>query len=422
MEREQNYVIGFDLGRKYAQISYVSFEGDEGDVYNIPVCLCKRTGANQWFYGEAALKYAASGKGTLLKDLLQLAVEEETIVIDEREMDPSDLLTLFVRNCLSGLGLYRENVRVKAIVLSVDELSPKVLSVLKRVERGAMSGFEGVYFEPKVESLFYYTIHQPKELWSYQVDVLDFSDGFLKTYCVEMNHRTRPILTTVEDRVYREISEPEESLSITQKDRYLEELDEKLCALVEQLLEGKIVTSIYLVGKLFEKEWYPKTLKLLCRNRRVFQGSNLYSKGACLGGMEKILPGETAEAYLYLGKEKLKADIGVIRMEQGKKITEIMLKGGKNWFESETEFAFLPGEDLHLPIVIIPLDGSAERVVPIVLPEIKNRDIKSLKFVCRLSMRSEKELKVEVEDVGLGAFYKPGGRKYEEIILLGGGL
>lgn len=422
MEAENNYVIGFDLGKRYAQISYVSFEGDEGDLYNIPVCLCKRNGANQWFYGEEALKFAATGKGTLVRDLAELVKKGEPVPVDDREMDPADLLALFIRDSLSRMGAYEEGVGVKAMVLSVDELSPVMLEALKRVESAVMADFEGVYFEAKVESLFYYTIHQPKELWSYQVVVLDLSDGFLKLYRVEMNHKSRPILTTIEDSVEEDIVIPEEFPSIMEKDRYLEETDEKLYQLMEQFLEGQIVTSIYLIGKDFEKEWYPRTLKLLCRNRRVFRGSNLYSKGACLCGMEKIAPGETAKAYLYLGREKLKSDIGVVRMDQGKLVKEILIRGGANWFEAGAQFAFLPGEDYHLPIFIEPLDHSGGRVVPVVLPQIKGRDIKSMKFLCRLSMKSEKELRVEIEDAGMGAFYQSAGKRYEEIISLGGSL
>lgn len=422
MEKDVNYIIGFDLGIKYAQISFVSFEGEEGDVYNIPVCLCKRNGANQWFYGEEAQKFAAGGKGVLIRDLTALAVSGDMVSIDGKETDPVDLLTLFIKNSLSAIGVYKETAAVKAIVISVDELSPRMLSVLERVKAGAMRNFEGVYFEAKVESLFYYTIHQPKELWSYEVGVVDFSDGYLKTYRVEMNHKSKPILTTIEDKIYEDVTIPEEFPSIMERDRYLAQTDEKLYEIMEGFLEGRIVTSIYLTGRIFEKEWYPKTLKLLCKNRRVFGGSNLYSKGACLGGMEKIAPGENAKAYLYLGKEKLKANIGVYRMEQGKQIREILLEGGVNWFEAKAEFVFMPGEDYHLPIVIVPLDGVRERVVPIVLPEFAGRDKKSLKFICRLSMRSEKELAVEIEDGGFGDFYKPMGRKFEEIILLGGSL
>lgn len=421
MAEEKHYVVGFDLGKRYAQISYVSFEGDEGDVYNIPVCLCKRSGANQWFCGEEAEKYAASGKGMPIRDLFGLIRDGGTVTLEERETDPADLLALFIRNGLSQAGMYAEGVTVRALVLSVNELTPTVLDGLLRAA-GLLSGIEGVYFETRAESLFYYTIHQPKELWSYEVVAPDLSDGFLKLYRVGMRQKARPILTTIEESVHREICIPDRFPSIAEKDRYLAETDERLYTLMESFLEGRIVTGVYLIGQDFEKEWYKKTLKLLCHNRRVFQGCNLYSKGACLCGMGKIAPDETADAYLYLGKEKLRADIGIVRLDQGKPVKEILLRGGVNWFEAKAQFTFLPGEDGKLPIVLAPLDGGGERITPVVLPEMKGRDRKSLKFTCRLSMKSETELRVEIEDAGMGVFCQSDGRHYEEIITLGGSL
>lgn len=421
MNETKNYIIGFDLENEYAQISFVTFEGEEGDIYNIPVCICKGNEANRWFYGTEAQKFAASGKSRLVEHLLAAALREETIRIDGQEMDAVSLLILFIRDSLSRLRVYKEAACVKALVLSVDCLTPEMVRLMEKV-KAALKEFENVFFEPKVESLFYYTIHQPKELWSYEVGVLDFSEMYLRTYRVEMNHKSRPIVTTIDSGEYKEIRIPKEFPSIMEQDRYLEKLDEKVRDVMEEFLEGHIVTSIYLTGKIFEKEWCPKTLKLICRNRRVFSGSNLYSKGACLSGMERIAPGENAKAYLYLGREKLKVNIGVLRMEQGKIVREILLDGGTNWFEAAAEFTFMPGEDMHLPIVLIPPGGGRERVVPVVLPEIKDRDMKSLRFRCSLSMKSENELSVVVEDMGLGMFYPPDGKRYEELISLGGSL
>ena len=420
MEKKQNYIIGLDLGESYAQVSYVSFEGEEGDKYNIPMCLCKRNGANQWLYGEEALRFAATGKGVAVNNLLSLALAGESVIVEDKEADPVELLDLFIKNALLSLGVYEEGVCVKVLAVSLDELTPRVLEIFERMKGGSMRNFEEVYLVTKEESLFYYMVHQPKELRSYESLVLDLSGNTLKTYRIEMNYRTKPILTTIEEAIHEEISIPNEFASIMEKDRYLEETDAKLYEIMSGMLEGKIVTGVYLVGKIFEKEWCPLTLKLLCKNRRVFGGSNLYSKGACLGGMEKIAPGETAGAYVYLGKEKLKSDIGVCRMEQGRNVVDILLHGGINWFDASVSFTFMPGEDHHLPIVIAPMDGSKERVVPVVLPEFADRDVKSLKFACKLSMRTDKELAVEIEDIGFGEFYKPTGRKFEEIILLGG--
>ena len=54
-------IVGYELGNEYCQISYaVSAESDVEtlsqvageEVYDIPTVLCKRYGANQWFYGR----------------------------------------------------------------------------------------------------------------------------------------------------------------------------------------------------------------------------------------------------------------------------------------------------------------------------------------------------------------------------------
>ena len=78
----------------------------------------------------------------------------------------------------------------------------------------------------------------------------------------------------------------------------------------------------------------------------------------------------------------------------------------------------MPGEDGKMPIVITPLADKRQRIVPVILPTIVNRDIKSLKFRCLLRMRSANELVVEVEDAGLGEFFAPTNKRYQEIISL----
>ena len=150
----------------------------------------------------------------------------------------------------------------------------------------------------------------------------------------------------------------------------------------------------------------------------MFGGSNLYSKGACLLGMERLSPGKEAQEYLYLSKDKLSADIGVAVMQGGKTVVHNLLNGGEKWFEVKKEFEFMPGEDGKMPIVITPLADKRQRIVPVILPTIVNRDIKSLKFRCLLRMKSANELVVEVEDAGLGEFFAPTNKRYQEIISL----
>ena len=200
--------------------------------------------------------------------------------------------------------------------------------------------------------------------------------------------------------------------------RLKDENKEENARQMKEKLEGKIVTSVYLIGTVFEKDWYPESKKLLCKNRRVFGGSNLYSKGACLGGMEKILPGENDKAYIYLGKEKCAYNIAVPVMQNGRACERVMISGGTNWFEAKAEFTFMPDADFHLPILLHSLDGKEHRTVPVVLPKIAGRDEKNTRYRCQLSMKSARELVVHIADGGFGELFKTTGKEYEEIIAL----
>lgn len=424
MSEERQYVIGLDLGKKYAQISYRYSDGEEGELTHIPVCLCKRTGANQWFYGKEAQRFAASGKGILIENFYEKDTDhgDDSIMVEDQEMARGELLYLFVRHCLSQAKPYKEQTKGKSLVISVESLTDSMLTMLGLVRQRLKEAFEEVGFEPRVESLFHFVVHQPKELRSYETGVVDFSHDHLETYRVEMNQKTKPVLTSISKQAFAKINIPKQFASLMDQDEYLAQLDEKLKNVMDTFLEGRIVTGVYLTGKALEKEWYPETTKLLCRNRRVFLDSTLYAKGACLGALSRLGWEESEKEYLYLGEGKLKEHIGVVDMEQGKQAMKVLLEGGCNWFEAKAEFLFMPGADGHLPIVLKPLDGTKERIVPLVLPEMKDRDPKSLRFRCSLSMKSDQELLVRVEDEGFGDFYSPSGRRYEEVIFLGGGL
>ncbi|MCH5281615.1 MAG: hypothetical protein J1E61_09120 [Lachnospiraceae bacterium] len=424
MSEKKQYAVGIDLGKKYAQISYRYLSGEEGEITHVPLCLCKRIGANQWFYGEEAQRFAASGKGILIENFYGKDTDrgDDGIMVEEKEMERGELLWLFVRHCLSRVLPYKENAEGKSLVITVESLTEPMLHELRLIKQKLQDEFEEISFEPRMESLFHYVVHQPKELQSYETCVVDFSHDHLEIYRVEMKQKTRPVLTSISKQVYTNVNIPRQFGSIKDKDAYMAKLDEKMEDVLNGFMEGRIVTSAYLTGKALEKEWYPETIKLLCRNRRVFLDSVLYAKGACLGALSRLGHGESEKGYLYLGEGKLKEHIGVVDMEQGKQTIKILMEGGCNWFEAKTEFLFMPGEDGHLPIVLKPLNGAKERIVPLVLPDRKERDLKSLRYRCSLSMKSERELLVQVEDVGFGEFYGPSGKRYEEVILLGGGL
>ena len=318
-------VVGYDLGRDNAQISYCGLEESEpepvsavagGEQYNIPMVLCKRIGVGQWYYGKEALKFAGEGNGILIEDILTLAERGEDVLVDGEAYDPAALLTLFVKRSLSLLNIRVSLSQIEAFMFTVEELTPRMVDVLGKVSAGLQLRDARVSFQSHLESFYAYTLHQGKELWMNDVLIFEYTD-LLRVLHFSCNRNTSPKVVFIEEVKYPEMTrrvwrdEPEV------KEQQRTELDLIFLHLAGECLEGKTVSSIYLLGDGFKEDWARESLKFLCKNRRVFQGNNLYSKGACYGIGERIKPGKEWKEYVYLGADKLKSNIGMKALRLG---------------------------------------------------------------------------------------------------------
>ena len=45
--------------------------------------------------------------------------------------------------------------------------------------------------------------------------------------------------------------------------------DESFKSMIENVFEKKVISSVYLTGEGFEKNWYPNSLRVLCNGRRA---------------------------------------------------------------------------------------------------------------------------------------------------------
>ena len=135
-------IVGYDLGKKNAQISYCSAQSKGVEtapsvagtqVYNIPVALCKKYQVNQWLYGKEALRAAQADEGILVEDLVQLALDGEPVRIDGESYYPEALLTLFLKKSLSLLAPIGPVERIGAFLLTCEELDGDMVNMLQNV-------------------------------------------------------------------------------------------------------------------------------------------------------------------------------------------------------------------------------------------------------------------------------------------------
>ena len=182
---------------------------------------------------------------------------------------------------------------------------------------------------------------------------------------------------------------------------------------------GGATGSIFLIGDGFGGDWMKESLRFLCRGRRVFQGNNLFSKGACCGMQERMAPTETGGRYVFLGKDKLKANVGMRILRQGQDSYYALLDAGTNWYEAErtTEVYLQDGNELMLVVTpLIRKDGAPEKggkLFRIVLEGLAG-SIARLKL--HFFLKEENCLAVEAEDLGFGEFRVSSGRVWREDI------
>lgn len=392
----EKVIVGYDLGNKYAQIScYVTGSEEEirtlssvagSSVYTIPLALSKRQGVNQWFYGSEAIRYAGEEEGILVENLLKLARDGEPVQIDGAPIDPVALLTLFLKRSLGLLSQVTNTERIGALMITCEELDHRMLEVLTTATEGLHLKTDQICFQSHVESFYYYNLYQPEELWRHKTILCEYGDASIRTYCMECNRHTTPVVAYMEEREF--------PFPVPESDEKMQEIAKKLC-------ENQMISSVYLIGEAFSRDWMKESLRYLCKGRRVFQGNNLFSKGACYGMMERLTPGENGKNHVFLGKDKLKSNIGMKVLRQGEESYQALLDAGINWYEAQNTMEFYLLEGRAVEILITSLTGKGNRIARIVPEELQEGIIR---LRISVEMRDDTHLKVELEDLGFGTF------------------
>ena len=407
-------IVGYDLGSENAQISYALSE--EGEVetlsqvagaekYNIPAFLFKRYGVNQWLYGREALRLVDGQDGILVGNLLGMALDGEPVVVDKESYDPVGLLALFFKRSLSLLS--QVGTKIAALMVTCPMMDRKILEVLESVVSGIHLKAEQIVFQSHAESFYSYMLHQPEELWNYPAILFDYGEDRMKVYRLESNKRTTPTVVFIEETEY----DPPDRGSQGQTGP--EEADEVFQKIAEEVCGKSIIGSVFLIGDRFAGEWMKDSLRFLCRGRRVFQGNNLFSKGACCGMQERMAPSEAGRAHVFLGKDKLKANIGMKLLRKGEESYYAVLDAGVNWYEAEHTMEIYVQDGNELLLTVTPLIGGGSGVVCVVLEGLAE-GISRLRL--HFFLKAEDELVVEAEDLGFGDFRASSGRVWRDEI------
>lgn len=421
--KNDKIVIGYELGDKVSQVSYCYMGKAEPETlsatagaeqFNIPTALSKRHGVGQWFYGKEALNHVGFEDCILIEDLVGLARKGEAVVVEETEYDPIALLTLFVKRSLGMLSMITSWDNVSALMFTCTNLDGRMIEILTQVAAGLGLKNTKVVFQSNRESFYYYMLYQSQELWNHQVLLCDYRENCLKIFRMECNKRTTPIVVYIESCEYPLFLMEEFPEDEYARKNAMEERDRKFLDIVTECCEGKIISSVYLIGDGFKDEWMDASLKYLCKGRRVFGGNNLYSKGACFGMKEKLVESENGKNHVFLGEDKLKANIGMRVLRRGVDSYFALLDAGQNWFDARKECEFILESDATFELRVTPLNGKDATVVEIMLEGLTERPEKTTRIHLDIYLKDVSTVVLHIEDKGFGEFFPATGKSWVE--------
>ena len=253
-------------------------------------------------------------------------------------------------------------------------------------------------------------MNQPQELWAFQTLLCEYKEDSIRAKRMITNKNTEPVSVFMETQDYPFLRMDLMPGTDALRRERMERMDRELLDIARQECQGNLISSVYLIGDGYSEEWMKESLKYLCRGRRVFQGTNLYSKGACYGMLERLSPGEIGAGYVFLGDDKLKSNVGMRVLRRGEDSYYALLDAGVNWFDtgSTGEF-YLRGENV-LELVITPLDGGEPRLEQMLLEGL---EAENTRIRMELVMEDERRMKAEVTDLGFGEFRPGSGRVWE---------
>ena len=422
-------MLGIDLTDEYCQISYlynkrarfgrgfvnaatggitrepVTYSAVQGqEAYNIPMVLCKRTGSSVWLAGQSALEMAQDGEGKLVTGLLEKARADRPVPVEGEEYNAGSLLALFLRRSLAMLEPEIAPEQIAAVVFTAPGMDYALEQILLRAFGRLETGAQQVLCESHQESFFSYMLMQDAEQRRAGMLLCEYGeDGEISFSTLLYNRRTSPVVYWAETGAG--------SISPTVRGQGR---DREFTIAVQDVLQQNEVSAVYLTGEGFNGGWMKDAAVFLCRGRRVFQGENLFSKGAAYSALLHVdRPSEIPES-IFLSQDALRSNIGIEVLLREQKGYHVLLDAGVKWYNVEVEEDFILENGKEFSLLQTPVTGGEPRQLTVRLEGLPDRPDRTTRLRVVLTMPAADSLRVQITDLGFGDIFPSSGGAWEE--------
>lgn len=416
---EQTLLIGYDLENEFTQINCIPNKTGEpesvgipdNDKFLIPTVLCYRESTKEWLFGEEALLCRERKAGIFIDNLIKRLEKKEELSINQMKVKAEELLEKFLRRTLIAVQQKYKNQKILKLVITSKSLTFSLKEQLKQIlEHLGLMEDRAVFLDDS-ECFMYYSLSQKIELWQNDVGLFDYNTAGLKYFHLTIGRKTIPAIVTIQ-----QIDLTKEFPYTLLQQENLEQFTDSFKEITEQILQQRVVSTLYFTGTGFEGNWVIEILKKLCAGRRVFRGQNLYTRGACYAARAIVNGG--LENILFISDNKITADV-TMKVYQNTQETNLMIvEPGMEWKEIKKEFRVILEETNELEFEINNIIKQEPIQEVICLKGLTNRENKTIQLLVQISFLDRDTMVVYIKDIGFGSFYKTSYRVWERVLTL----
>ncbi len=397
------------------QIAYYHEGLDEpeliGDGYPsgdgvIPMAMCCLYENGDWVIGHDAEEKGSAKHGFLIPDVFSVYIQKKPLVIDGNTYSADELFLLFLQKSLDLAANDVAPDQITDFGFTFPKLDGEFVTQLQSVLRQFLPDGQRIHIQDFEESFYDFVMHQKRDLRSNEVVYFAAREGRLHAWTLRQEGSIYG-----QPRIIEKTAFPKFQFRTKDQD-----MDEELAQLLERFLGKRLITAIFLSGREFEGTWMNRSLKVLCRGRRVFGVECVEVKGACYRAF-RTQEGHGDKRVYYLGNHQIAHNIGLYILSGTGQEYCRMLNAGTDWYDAEESAVFLVDDCDQLTFLVDDVRDekkSAKKAVSLKwLPERPNL---ATKICVELKYQDVGRCEVTVTDLGLGELY-PSQKKSVKMLL-----
>ena len=411
MNEIRDLIVGIDFGKEHSQICYYDRKAGEprslsmkvgGSQYEAPTCLCRRVEQKDYCVGLEAEYFAREKGGIMIDDLYGICQKREKVMVAGTETEPWGLLAQFLNGMLKFLGITELVKNTKCVIVTLPELGDIQVENFQKAFESLGFPNDKYMLQDYAESFYYYVLSQKKEIWNRSVAWYAFTPEKVIFRKLTLNGGTRPVLVKLEDPVETELPMEEE------------ERDTEFYRFAQKTLGKDLYSSIQITGEGFSQDWAVQSVKLLCyQKRKVYYGNNLFARGACSAGAERVINHDLKD-YRYMSSSLVLSDVGMELRVMGAPAYYPLIESGRNWYESNAYVELILDGTKELVFIVDTMGEAKKKRIAMALPGLPERPERTTRLGVNLQYTSQDECRVTVKDLGFGEMFPSSGKEWTE--------